>query len=228
MTTERQIRANRANALKSTGPRTPEGKRISSKNRSLRGLVAGPPILKGRALCRYTDLAAAFMLEFLPRNSAETALVHTLTVARWNLQRLWANQTAFFQRELDRARKDHPSESPAALAAIAFEALTAPAWVPRTPRTPNHSAEPGSVVRPSSSRGLADPSCPFTLQHRLETHYDHQFDQALAKLLKLRKVPKTRAATQHAAKPAAKNFSTEANSTATFGPYSEKDLVNNK
>jgi hypothetical protein len=195
MTSERQIQANRANALKSTGPRTLEGKRISSKNRSLRALVSGPPVLKGRALRSYNNLAAAFILKFQPRNSVEAVLVQTLTVARWHLQRLWGDQTAGFQRELDRARQDHPSESPAALAAIVFEALT---------------------------------SGPFARQHRLEAYYDRQFDQALAKLLKLRKIPIKRAATQRAANAGANNFCTEANSAAAYGPFSEKDLVNNK
>jgi hypothetical protein len=68
MATERQIKANRANAAKSTGPKTAEGKRISSKN-------------------------AALILHFQPRNSAETFLVQTMTVARRRLVRMRRIQT---------------------------------------------------------------------------------------------------------------------------------------
>jgi hypothetical protein len=73
MTTERQIKANRANALRSTGPVTLEGKRISSKNGALHGLLSGTVVLKGESMRRYNDLAAALMLQFQPRNSAEAS-----------------------------------------------------------------------------------------------------------------------------------------------------------
>jgi hypothetical protein len=39
MATGRQIRANRDNARKSTGPKTPEGKRICSKNAALHAFI---------------------------------------------------------------------------------------------------------------------------------------------------------------------------------------------
>jgi hypothetical protein len=100
MTTERQIKANRANALKSTGPITPEGKQISSKNAALRGVLSGTVVLKGESLRRYNELAAALILQFQPRNSAETSLVQTMTVARWRLLRIWGIQTAGFQQEM--------------------------------------------------------------------------------------------------------------------------------
>ena len=45
MTTESQILANRRNALASTGPRTPEGKSISSGNATKHGLSAGFRVL---------------------------------------------------------------------------------------------------------------------------------------------------------------------------------------
>jgi len=82
MATERQIQANRANAAKSTGPVTPESKRISSQNASTHRLLSGVVILKGESLRRYNDLTAALVLQFHPRNSAETALIQTMAVAK--------------------------------------------------------------------------------------------------------------------------------------------------
>jgi hypothetical protein len=121
MATERQIKASRANAAKSTGPVTPEGKRISSKNAALHGLVSGTVVLKGESMRRYNDLAAALMLQFQPRNSAETALVQTMTLARWRLLRMWGIQTAGFQLEM--ARQDPSAGSGAVLAAVTFRSL---------------------------------------------------------------------------------------------------------
>jgi hypothetical protein len=121
MTTERQIKANRANALKSTGPITPEGKQISSKNAALRGVLSGTVVLKGESLRRYNDLAAALILQFQPRNSAETSLVQTMTVARWRLLRIWGIQTAGFQQEM--ARQNPSAGSGAVLAAATFRSL---------------------------------------------------------------------------------------------------------
>jgi hypothetical protein len=40
MATEKQIAANRANALQSTGPRTPDGKAIARRNALDHGLTA--------------------------------------------------------------------------------------------------------------------------------------------------------------------------------------------
>ena len=123
MATERQIKANRANAAKSTGPRTSEGKRISSQNAANPGLVSGTVVLKGESMRRFNDLAAALILQFQPRNSAEASLVQTMTVARWRLLRMWGIQTAGFELEMALQQSGSPTASGAVLAAITFRAL---------------------------------------------------------------------------------------------------------
>ena len=47
MATEKQIAANRRNALKSTGPRTPEGKSASSRNATVTGLFSCHAVVDG-------------------------------------------------------------------------------------------------------------------------------------------------------------------------------------
>ena len=47
MATEAQIEANRANAQKSTGPRTPEGKEKASQNAITHGLSARETVIRG-------------------------------------------------------------------------------------------------------------------------------------------------------------------------------------
>jgi hypothetical protein len=121
MATERQIQANRANAAKSTGPVTPEGKRIASRNLPARHDISGTVVLKNESIRRFNDLAAALFLQFQPRNSAEISMVQTMTAARWRLLRLWGIQTAGF--ELEMARQDRSAGSGAFLAAVAFRSL---------------------------------------------------------------------------------------------------------
>jgi hypothetical protein len=125
MATERQIQANQANAQKSTGPITPEGKRISSQNAgksnavmsaAAHGLLSSTVVLKGESVRRFNDLATALILQFQPRNSAETSLVQTMIAARWRLLRMWGIQSAGFQLEM--ARQDPSAGSGAVLAAV--------------------------------------------------------------------------------------------------------------
>ena len=47
MASDRQIRANRKNSEKSTGPKTPEGKRRSSRNATKWGLLAQDSVIFG-------------------------------------------------------------------------------------------------------------------------------------------------------------------------------------
>jgi len=122
MATERQIQANRANALKSTGPKTPEGKRTSSRNAARRDLVSGTVVFKGESSRRFNELAAALVEQFQPRNSVEISMVQTMTVARWRQLRMWGIQTAGFESEMANTRKTSAA-SGAVLAAATFRAL---------------------------------------------------------------------------------------------------------
>jgi hypothetical protein len=159
MATERQIRANRANALKSTGPRTAAGKKRSAPKASVRGLVSTTVVLKGESLRRFNELAAALILQFQPRNSAESFLVHTMAASRWRLLRLWGMQTAGFQLEMARKAESNPTlGTGAVLAAVTFQSL-------------------------------ADNSRVLALQHRFEVSYFREFNTALNALLKLREAP---------------------------------------
>ena len=160
MATERQIQANRANAAKSTGPITAEGKRASSQNAARPDLVSSTVVLKGESVRRFNDLASALMLQFKPRNSAETFLVQTMTVARWRLLRMWGIQTAGFELEMARANQNS-----------------------------DPSAGSGAVLAAVTFRNLADSSRALALQLRYEAAYDRQYNRALALLLKLREMP---------------------------------------
>ena len=91
MVSARKLAANRRNALKSTGPRTPEGKRISSMNALKHGLRSERVL---RELESRTDLAEAFARlreelkrELLPIGSTEQLLVERIVEYAWKLRR---------------------------------------------------------------------------------------------------------------------------------------------
>jgi len=86
--TPKQIDANRRNALRSTGPKTPAGKTISSRNAPKRGLRARAALLPGEDKGAFLRLFNDFRAEHRPIDRFEEALVEQMAVAYWKLARL--------------------------------------------------------------------------------------------------------------------------------------------
>ena len=72
---EKQFAANRANATKSTGPRTPEGKARSSRNSTVHGLTGKSPILPGEDPGDLRALVAQYRDALHPQGQVEEDLV---------------------------------------------------------------------------------------------------------------------------------------------------------
>ncbi len=87
MASERQIRANRSNAAKSTGPRTLTGKAIVSRNALGHGLTARRVLLDGEDAAVFEALRRALRNEFAPRTATEVSLVEHLAGLLWRLRR---------------------------------------------------------------------------------------------------------------------------------------------
>jgi hypothetical protein len=88
MSTEAQILANRRNALASTGPRTPEGKSISSANATKHGLSAGFRLLDNENQEEFDELIAEYHRTFKPANTHEQFLIEEMVQSRWRLARV--------------------------------------------------------------------------------------------------------------------------------------------
>ena len=88
MATPAQILANRANAQKSTGPRSAEGKAASRFNALKHGLDAQSAILPGEDPADYQALADAYDADFHPRTATERFHVDTLIRSDWQKRRL--------------------------------------------------------------------------------------------------------------------------------------------
>jgi len=100
MSTRKQRRANRRNALKSTGPRTPEGKRVSSMNALKSGLDAKSQIVPGESPEEFAELQNEYIAQFAPATPEQRFLVDQLIRNEWLLRRyhrveaqLWVYQS---------------------------------------------------------------------------------------------------------------------------------------
>jgi hypothetical protein len=87
MTTENKIEANRLNAQKSTGPRTPEGKTRSSQNAVTHGLCSARPVLAVEDKEEFNDFANDFIRNLDPLNPVEEFLSRRIACLAWRLQR---------------------------------------------------------------------------------------------------------------------------------------------
>src|ERR1700737_1828754 len=98
--TDKQIAANRLNALKSTGPRTPEGRAAVRLNGVKHGLTAETLVLKGESESDFTELLDSLEAEHAPVTPTEEALVVQLAMATWRLRRLYHAEAGFYSYKL--------------------------------------------------------------------------------------------------------------------------------
>ena len=87
MTSFRQIEANRANARKSTGPATEEGKRRSRRNAIRHGLTAETVISTLEDAEDYQAFEAAIIADYDAQSAVKRELVLRLASLLWRLRR---------------------------------------------------------------------------------------------------------------------------------------------
>jgi len=87
-TSAKQVAANRRNALRSTGPRTPEGKRASKLNAVKHGLRANEVVIPGQEdPAEFEEFVRGFYDDLRPLGSTESSYVNDLAIAEWRLRR---------------------------------------------------------------------------------------------------------------------------------------------
>ncbi len=87
MASQAQIQANRLNAQKSTGPRTPEGKRASSQNALKSGLDAESQFVPGESPEQFALLQSEYFERFAPATPDQRFQVDNLIRNEWLLRR---------------------------------------------------------------------------------------------------------------------------------------------
>ena len=88
MASDRQIRANRRNALLSTGPKTEDGKAAIASNALRHGLTARQIVLQGEDPAEFEALREALIGELRPDTALEGVLVDRLAGLFWRLRRI--------------------------------------------------------------------------------------------------------------------------------------------
>jgi len=97
MTTKKKVEANRLNALKSTGPRTPEGKRIASRNASKLGIFSREILIRGEDEAELQLFARAIRSDLQPTGPMEQSLVEIIISVFWRLRRLLRIESGLFE-----------------------------------------------------------------------------------------------------------------------------------
>ena len=105
MASIKQLEANRANAKKSTGPRSQGGKARSRLNSRKHGLTAKTLIIVGECAEDFDQLRAELMDEHEPQSALEAELVERLAGILWRLRRV-----PFFEAAILDARQARVTE----------------------------------------------------------------------------------------------------------------------
>ncbi len=87
-------RSNRRNALKSTGPRTVDGKARVSDNARSHGFLSRHLLVEGESPAEFAALLAALVADYQPVGVVETGLVEQVAIVLWRKARFVRAETA--------------------------------------------------------------------------------------------------------------------------------------
>ena len=94
MSSQRKLEANRMNAKRSTGPKTPSGKARSSMNARKHGLTGKNIVIGDEDAKEFDALRAALEQDLQPGTALESELVDRLAGLLWRLRRVPAIEAA--------------------------------------------------------------------------------------------------------------------------------------
>lgn len=114
MTTQKQIHANRQNALKSTGPKTPEGKSAAQGNAVKHGILSPAVVIRrgdGQERAEvYQRLHQGLWADFQPQGMMEEVLVEQIAVTLWRKHRVLRFEAGCIRKQLDAYRESAAQE----------------------------------------------------------------------------------------------------------------------
>ena len=112
----RRLAARRANAKKSTGPRTPEGKTAVRLNALKHGFFASDvvnPVLDGPARAEeFNSLLDALLEDFQPESARERIMIDEIAACCWRIRRLLRYECRESWVDEDDYRREANTETP--------------------------------------------------------------------------------------------------------------------
>ena len=151
MTSDRKAEANRQNARKSTGPKTPEGKDAVRLNALKHGLLSQEVLLPDEDAEALQELGERLRAELQPAGELENLLVDRIISLTWRLRRLGQVEAGIFAWELyeelaERAEREARAQESTVLDEIhaSYTSVT---------NEPKHRA---ALERAEKMRGLRD------------------------------------------------------------------------
>jgi hypothetical protein len=101
MTSKRQLAANRANARRSTGPKTKAGKARSARNSLTHGLTSRQIVIGDEDPKKFEELREGLERDFKPTTTVQSELVERLAGLLWRLRRVPVLEAALMQARLE-------------------------------------------------------------------------------------------------------------------------------
>ncbi len=108
MATEPQIEANRINAQKSTGPRTPEGKAVVAQNALTHGLLARAGVIPGEDEHEFAAHRQGLLQQLRPGTPLEEVLAEQAIDLSWRLRRAGRDQEMAYAALYQKYMEDQP------------------------------------------------------------------------------------------------------------------------
>jgi hypothetical protein len=104
--TQKQLAANRQNALKSTGPRIAEGKALVALNSIKHGLLSKEVLLANEDEAALVELGKRLRHQLAPVGELEILLVDRITAAAWRLMRILRIEREMMDHEVSDKERD--------------------------------------------------------------------------------------------------------------------------
>ena len=157
MTSFRQIEANRANAQKSTGPVSEEGKQRSRCNAIRHGLTAETVIGTLEDAEDYEAFEAAIIADYDAQSAVERELVLRLASLLWRLRRATTIESGLFESQADHL--SWSSQTRCVNSREVFDAMFGRADRVSLHQIPaSHGSTDGSEAVPNSDPTIVDPA----------------------------------------------------------------------
>ena len=122
MSSQARIDANRRNAQKSTGPRTPEGKARSSQNALRHGLasISHHSFLAAEDRTAFERMLAGYVRIYQPAHADEVDLLTDAVFCKWRQQRAWSAEAQLIEMAVALNQHDLQKKLPKANVANGF------------------------------------------------------------------------------------------------------------